>query len=146
MRQMQNLGVALAAGVLGWSPLAVAGEVDVRVQAGPVAPTAVTFLDVSAGPLPAVSFRAADGTRYRLETTLEELEDQIISLEIIIRSIKVRRSGNEKLKLIAEPQLTTRDGQTATIEFPLPGKNTGVVTIEMTPRMEAVLNRPPMVE
>ena len=122
-----------------------AGELDVSVALPPAAPSALTYLDVVAGPLPTLAFSGADGSRYRLGLVLAPLGEGVVQIDAAIDQIKLKRNGVEKVERVATPVLRTGDGQPAELAFALPGKG-GRIEITVLPRLSAELNRPPMVE
>ncbi len=137
-------GLALAL-LLGSAP-AGAGELDVRVQAGERPARAMTWLEVAAGPVPALRFRADDGTPHRLEVDVQPGSGDKVELAVTISSIEVRRSGTERVRPVANAVLGTSDGQPATLEMTLPGKTAGRLSVVITPRLAAERTRPPMIE
>lgn len=138
------LALALALALLGGT--ASAGELDLRVQAGDRPARAMTWLEVTAGPVPALRFRADDGTPHRLEVDVEQMGDDKVRLAVRISGIEVKRNGTERVRLITDAVLETSDGQPATLEMALPGKTAGRLTVVITPRLSSELTRPPMVE
>jgi len=136
--------LALALALLG-AP-AVAGELDVSVQAGDRPVRAMTWLEVTAGPVPALRFRADDGTPHRLEVDVRQAGDDRVELAVKISSIDVRRNGTERVRLVSDAVLETSDGQPATLEMTLPAKAAGRLAVVITPRLSAERTRPPMFE
>ena len=94
------LALALALALLGGT--ASAGELDLRVQAGDRPARAMTWLEVTAGPVPALRFRADDGTPHRLEVDVEQMGDDKVRLAVRISGIEVKRNGTERVRLITD--------------------------------------------
>lgn len=123
--------------------LAAAGELDVAIASGG-GEQKMTHLDVVGGTLPSVGFRGDNGERFRLGLTLDHQGERVV-FGVTVSSVKEKKSGTEKVKLITNATVETSDGQPATLEMSLPGK-AGGLTLVMTPRMEESLNRPGMLE
>jgi hypothetical protein len=136
----------LAAAALLLSPAsALAGELDVTWQTLPAGSRgAVTMLDVVAGTIPAIELKGPEGERYRLSLELKPGASDVVTIEGVIESAKVKRNGAVVYKEIARPIVSTSDGEEAALTFTPKGD----VTFELTfvPRMEKSLNRPPMIE
>lgn len=138
---------ALAASIvlLVASSPALAGELDVSWEAKPAGSRgAITLLDVEAGALPPLEVKGPDGDRYRMALELRPEANDVVTIQGRIEAIQVKRSGSVKYKLVAEPIVSTSDGERATVSFSPRGGVT--FEVQFLPRLAAELNRPPMFE
>ncbi len=135
----------LSAALLSVPGAALAGEMDVRWEAKPAGSRgALTLLDVEAGALPPLEVKGPDGDRYRMSLVLSPESNNVVTIRGKIEAIQVKRGGAVKFKDVAEPVVSTSDGEEATVTF----SPRGGVTFEVTflPRLAPELNRPPMFE
>lgn len=135
----------LASALLVAPSAAAAGELDVSWQTSPAGSRgAVTMLDVVAGTIPAIELKGPEGERYRLSLELKPQADDIVTIEGVIESARIKRNGSVVYKEIARPVVSMSDGERASLSFTPRGDVT--FELEFVPRLEASLNRPPMVE
>lgn len=143
---MRPLSRLLAASALLLAPsAALAGELDVSWKTLPAGSRgAVTMLDVVAGTIPAIELKGPEGERYRLSLELKPQADDVVTIEGVIESARVKRNGSVVYKEIARPIVSTSDGEKAALTFSPKGDVT--FELEFVPRLDDSLNRPPMIE
>ena len=126
---------------------AIAGELDVSYEATPAGKRgAMTYLDVAAGAIPAIELMGPEGRRFRMALSLRPDANSIVTIKGVIEEIVVKRNGSLQYIEVARPVVSTTDGDPASISFS-PKKARGLsFEVTLTPRLDAVLNRPPMVE
>lgn len=127
------MSLVLMAGLLA---TATAGELDVRWSAEPSGETgAVTWLEVSAGPLPPLEVPGPEGQAYRVQVSLTPEEGEKLRLDAKVYEVRTKKNGTRKLILISSPSILTTDGEEAMIKW---GSTASSMELAFLPRLSAV--------